>query len=171
MVLFQDEFSLSNTATLSAAWSPKGKLPEVLCKQRPKERVTGFGTVNYRTGQLVANFAKKGNARTFKKHLKKVLRAYKGKQKIIIYVDNVRFHHAKSLKSFLEAHPELQIEYLPAYSPDLNPVERVWWYMRKNITHNRYLNSLKERIAKFWRLFSPCLKPNKTISNLCVINF
>ncbi|MDR1198265.1 MAG: transposase, partial [Prevotellaceae bacterium] len=83
-----------------------------------------------------------------------VWQAYKGKKKTIIYVDNVRLHHANILKPFPEVHPELEIRYLPAYSPDLNPVERVWWYMRKIITHNRYLQSLKERRAKFWQLFS-----------------
>ena len=140
-------------------------------KQAKRERVTGFGTVNPLTGQLVASFAQTGNADTFKKHLRKVLKAYTGKQKIIIYVDNVRFHHAKTLKPFLEAYPELEIRYLPAYSPDLNPVERVWWYMRKRITHNRYLSSIKERIAKFWRLLSSCLKPNEMLKNICVINF
>ena len=171
MVLFQDEFSLSNTATLSATWSPKGKQPEIACKQVKKERITGYGTVNPLTGQLVANFAKTGNTKTFKRHLRKVLKAYKGKRKIIIYVDNVRFHHAKILKPFLEAHPELEIRYLPAYSPDLNPVERVWWYMRKSITHNRYLSSLKERIAKFWQLLSDCLLPNEMLKKICVINF
>ena len=177
--MFEDEFSLSNTATLSATWSVKGKQPEVALKQAKRERVTGFGTVNPLTGQLVANFAQTGNTDTFKKHLRKVLKAYTGKQKIIIYVDNVRFHHAKTLKPFLEAHPELEIRYLPAYSPDLNPVERVWWYtcaersrsMRKSITHNRYLSSIKERTAKFWRLLSAGLKPNEMLKNICVINF
>jgi transposase len=169
--LFEDEFSLSNTATLSATWSLKGQQPQVWCKQAKKERVTGFGTVNPLTGQLVASFAKIGNAETFKKHLKKVLKAYKGKEKIIIYVDNVRFHHAKVLKPFLDAHLEMEIRYLPAYSPDLNPVERVWWYMRKNITHNRHLSTLNERIAKFWKLLSGCLKPNELLKNICVIKY
>lgn len=170
-MLFEDEFSLSNTATISSTWAPIGKQPEIPCKQAGKERVTGFGSLNPLTGQLVVNFAPRGNTDTFKKHLKKVLHAYRGMRKIIIYVDNVRFHHANKLKPFLAAHPELEIRYLPAYSPDLNPVERVWWYMRKSITHNRYLSSLKERIAKFWRLLSGCLVPNSLLTNLCVINF
>jgi transposase len=169
--LFEDEFSLSNTATLSHTWAPVGEQPVIACKQAKRERVTGFGSVNPQTGQLVVNFAQKGNTATFKKHLKAVLRAYKGKQKIIVYIDNVRYHHAKALKPFLEAHPELEIRYLPPYSPDLNPVERVWWYMRKSITHNRCLASIKERIAKFWRLLSACLRPNKLLKNMCVINY
>jgi hypothetical protein len=50
-------------------------------------------------------------------------------------------------------------------------VERVWWYMRKSITRNRYLHSLKERRAKFWQLFSCCLTANYLLKNICVINF
>jgi transposase len=169
--LFEDEFSLSNTATLSHTWAPVGEQPSVSCKQAKRERVTGFGSVNPLTGQLIVNFAQKGNTATFKKHLKKILRVYKDMRKIIVYLDNVRYHHAKKLKPFLEAHPKLELRYLPAYSPDLNPVERVWWYMRKSITHNRYLSSIKERIAKFWRLMSPCLIPNSILKNLCVINY
>jgi transposase len=47
-------------------------------------------------------------------------------------VDNVRYHDAKRLKPILEKYKNrLEIVYLPAYSPDLNPIERIWWYMRK----------------------------------------
>jgi len=46
--------------------------------------------------------------------------------------DNVRFHHAKALKPFLEKNKDkTELMFLHAYSPDLNPIERVWWYMRK----------------------------------------
>jgi len=99
--------------------------------------------------KLTVNFAEKGNYQSFKRHLKKLLYTYRDKSNIIVYLDNVRFHHAILLKSFLEKSPRLEVRYLPPYSPDLNPVERVWWYMRKSINHNRYLSSLKESIAKF----------------------
>jgi transposase len=171
VVLFEDEFSLSNTATLSHTWAPVGEQPVIPCKQAKRERVTGFGSINPLTGRLTVNFADKGNYLSFKKHLKKLLYLYRDKAKIIVYVDNVRFHHAKLLKKFLADHPRMELRYLPAYSPDLNPVERVWWYMRKSITHNRYLSSLKERIAKFWRLLSGCLVPNNLLKNICVINY
>lgn len=59
--------------------------------------------------------------------------------------------------------------FLPAYSPDLNPMERIWWYMRKKITHNRFINSLKERISWFWKLFSQLNKANELGKNLCNI--
>lgn len=65
-------------------------------------------------------------------------------------VDNVRYHHAKRLKPILEKYKHrIELHYLPAYSPDLNPVERIWWYMRKKISHNRYIMALEERIERF----------------------
>jgi len=71
-------------------------------------------------------------------------------QKVVVVLDNVRYHHAKRLKPILEKYKSrLELVYLPAYSPDLNPMERIWWYMRKKITHNRYLESMENRILRF----------------------
>ena len=74
---------LSNTATLSATWALEEKQPEISCKQAKKERKTGFGTVNPKTGQLVVSFADACNSDTFKKHLKKVVYTYKDKKKLL----------------------------------------------------------------------------------------
>jgi transposase len=127
-----------------------------------------FGTVNPDSGQIIISFSDKGNSSTFKMHLKKVVRAYKGK-KIILVLDNVRYHHALRLKPFLHEHEDhLELMFLPPYSPNLNPIERVWWLMRKRITHNRYIETLKERKAKFWIMFSHY--PNDELKNICVLN-
>jgi hypothetical protein len=143
----------------------------VECKQRNRERQTAFGSLNIKTGQMTVNFADHGNYKSFKKHLKNILRTYSYAPKIILCLDNVRYHHAKLLEPFLCNHSQLQICYLPPYSPDMNPVERAWWYMRKNITHNRFISSLKERKYLFWKMFSHFLKPNDRILNLCVLNY
>ena len=130
-----------------------------------------MGSFNYGTGQMTISFHQKGNYKSFKKHLKKILHTYRGHPKIIIVVDNVRFHHAKLLKKWLLDNPKLEIVYLPPYSPDLNPVERAWWYMRKKITHNRFMHTLDERIKAFWKMFSHFLKPNQELLKICEINY
>lgn len=127
--------------------------------------------MNPNSGQIVISFAEKGNSATFKEHLKKVIKSFHD-EKLIIVLDNVRYHHAKKLKPFLEQNRErLELMFLPPYSPDLNPIERVWWFMRKKITHNRYLHTLKERKAKFWMMFSHYLYPNDDLKNICVLNY
>ncbi len=120
---------------------------------------------------MTINFSDKGNYKSFKKHLKKVLYEYRDAPKIIMIVDNVRYHHAKLLKKFLAKQNKLELMYLPAYSPDLNPIERAWWYMRKSITHNRFILNLNERKIKFWKMFSHYLKPNEDMLRICAINY
>jgi len=69
--LFQDEVSLSNTATLSYAWCTQGKQPKIEQKQNKRERLTLFGSVNPITGECIVQKAERGNAITFKKYQKK----------------------------------------------------------------------------------------------------
>ena len=170
-MLYEDECSLSNTATIGYQWGCKGKQPQIVCKQRQRERQTVFGSCNYDTGQVTISFADRGNAQTFKKHLKKVLHAYPGTSKIIMVLDNVAYHHARRIKEWLSKQNRLELFFLPPYSPDLNAIERVWWYMRKKITHNRYIQTLKKRKAEFWKMFSHFKKPNTTIKTICEVNY
>ena len=170
-MLYEDECSMSNTATVSYKWSLKGKQPIIECKQNKRERQTVFGSYNYGSGEITISFADKGNANTFKKHLKKVLDKYKKTPKIIMVLDNVKYHHAKKLKLWLSKIQKLEFFFLPPYSPDLNAVERAWWYMRKKITNNRYINTLSERKIEFWKMFSHFQKPNEELKNVCEIKY
>jgi transposase len=120
---------------------------------------------------MVINFSDRGNYKSFKKHLKKNLKIYSNAPKIILILDNVRYHHAKLLKIFLNNNKKMEILYLPQYSPDLNPIERAWWFMRKSITHNRFIESLEQRKIKFWQMFSHFLKPNEKMLQVCAINY
>lgn len=171
VVLFEDEFSLSNTATISYSWSRRGIQPLAICKQYRRERQTAMGSYNIANGQITVTFHQKGNYQSLRKHLKKILYTYRDHSAIIVVLDNVRFHHAKLLKKWLQSKPQLELVYLPAYSPELNPVERAWWYMRKSITHNRYVQSLDERKVAFWKMFSHFQKPNEELHRVCEINY
>lgn len=97
--LFEDECSLSNTASVSYKWSIKGKQPKIQQKQKGRERLTLFGAVNPISGEVIAQKSEKGNTKTFKKYLKKILRYYINTGgKVHLILDNVRYHHAKALK-------------------------------------------------------------------------
>lgn len=170
-LLFEDECSFSSTATVSYQWSKKGTQPTVACQQRGRQRQTLFGSYNYGTGQITVGFEDKGNSDTFKKHLKKVCRQYPDSTKIIMVLDNARFHHAKKIQAWLATQDRLELVFLPPYSPALNAVERAWWFMRKKITNNRYIKTMKERKIEFWKLFSHFQKPNKKLENICVVNY
>ncbi|QDW25075.1 IS630 family transposase [Pedobacter sp. KBS0701] len=148
-MVFQDEASLSNTATVSYMWAEKGKQPRINQKQRKRERKTLFGCIEPETGIVVTSKADRGNTISFFSFLLLVVKTYH-ERKVVMVLDNVPYHHAKRLKPILERYKHrIELVYLPPYSPDLNPIERVWWYMRKKITHNRYVQNLQDRITNF----------------------
>jgi len=149
VVIFEDEASISNTATVSYDWAEKGSQPKICQPQRKKERRTVFGCVCPDDGTLVTSIADRGNTSTFFSFLVKIVKRFEGK-KVYVLLDNVRFHHAKRLKNILEKYKhKIELIFLPPYSPDLNPVERVWWLMRKKVTHNRWVQSMQKRIDDF----------------------
>jgi transposase len=78
-VMFEDEASLSNTATVSYAWSEKEKQPKISRIQRRRERKTIFGAVNPLTGELITDTAERGNTKTFFRFLLKCLPYAAGK--------------------------------------------------------------------------------------------
>jgi transposase len=51
--------------------------------------------------------------------------------KFILYLDNARYYHAGVVQEWLARHPEFHLEPLPAYSPNLNLIERLWKLLRK----------------------------------------
>jgi transposase len=108
-------------------------------------------------GQLVHMGASIFNADSFRKFIKKMLRNAKTDKKILMVLDNARFHHAKINKEFLKSvRDRIKLLYLPPYSPDLNPIESLWKKTRRDVTHNRYFESLEEEsvyLSKFFKKF------------------
>lgn len=58
------------------------------------------------------------------------LRHKEKKKRILLIVDNARIHHAKRVKKYCEEH-HIKLIYLPAYSPELNPIEFLWKRIKK----------------------------------------
>ena len=57
-------------------------------------------------------------------------------KKFILYLDNARYQHARAVREWVEAQKaqgvEFVLDFLPAYSPNLNLIERVWKFLRKH---------------------------------------
>jgi transposase len=52
-------------------------------------------------------------------------------EKFILYVDGARYYDKPVVQEWLKRHPEFRLEPLPAYSPNLNLIERLWKFLRK----------------------------------------
>lgn len=70
-------------------------------KQGRRERKTLFGCIEPKTGLVITSIEERGNTISFFRFLLKTTPVYSN-QKVIMVVDNIRYHHAKSLKPILE---------------------------------------------------------------------
>jgi transposase len=67
------------------------------------------------------------NAATFQHFLRRLLRQQTPGRRMILILDNARYDHAILLAPFLPRHARhLRLLFLPPYSPQLAPIERVW---------------------------------------------
>jgi transposase len=118
-------------------------------------------------GQLIHMEASIFNADSFKKFIKKMLRNAKTDKKIIMVLDNARFHHARINKEFLKSVKDrMELLFLPPYSPDLNPIESFWKKTRRNVTHNRYFESLEEEKICLTKFFKKFRNTNEVLTKL-----
>ncbi|HAW49377.1 TPA: hypothetical protein DCX16_00265 [bacterium] len=106
------------------------------------------------------------NAETFKDFLCYLLEHTEGR--IFLILDNIRYHKAKDLKEFFFKNRDcLTRVFLPPYSPYLNLIERIWRITRRQVTHNRYFESIDELEAALSSHFAKWEEPNDTLRVLC----
>ena len=118
-------------------------------------------------GQLITMKAEIFNALSFKGFINRIINKAKTKRKILLVLDNARFHHARINKDFLiSVKDKIKLLYLPAYSPDLNPIESFWKKTRRGVTHNRYFESLIQEGKCLNHFFNSFKKPNETLTLL-----
>lgn len=63
--------------------------------------------------------------------------------RIHIILDNARAHKNHKLDEYLK-NSKIQLHYLPPYSPNLNPIERLWKIVREQTLYNRYYPTFSE---------------------------
>jgi transposase len=89
---------------------------------------------------------------------------------MVIVLDNARYHPAVLLAPLLRRYRKvLTLLFLPPYSPQLAPIERVWKLTRRLATHNRYFATLDEVLLAVEERFEQWRKPNSVLRRLCAI--
>jgi transposase len=151
-------------------WIPPEDADPVLLHAPTRKSVSLFGAVHLRRGQMVTQFEKKFDAMTFHHFLRKLMRHRSQGRRLVVILDNARYHHAQLLAPFLQQHRQtLQLLFLPPYSPDLNPIERVWKLARRLSTHNRYFAELEDLVLAVSEQMQQWYTPNITLTRLCGI--
>ena len=165
-IYWGDETGMRSDCQHGRGYAPKGKTPVIkLSAKRTSTNmisaITNQGKVRFQI------YDGRMNANQLIESLKRLIKD--AKRKVILILDNLRVHHAKLVKAWLTKHLEkIEVFYLPAYSPELNPDEYLNCDLKagvhskcparnkkqlkaKVLSHMRMLQRQPERVMKYFR--------------------
>jgi hypothetical protein len=167
-----DEVRFQQYGSRCLMWVPPEERNPVLLHHPTRKSVGYFGAVRLRDGKLVfQRETGRFNALTFHMFLKHLCRvSSRAGRYVVVITDNAKYHHAK-----LHAHwrsqqaPKFVLDFLPPYSPDLNPIERLWKLTRRLCLHNRYFATLDSVVESVESQFCEWASGNDIVRKLCAI--
>lgn len=141
MIVFIDESGLSERPTRVRTWAPRGQTPVIQFHFNWKQlsMIAGVTFTNFYF-RLYPGSIKSPQIVEFLQ----ALRSQIGQPLLIIW-DGLRAHRSRLVKSWLdELDGEIVMDFLPPYSPDLNPVEYLWAWVKRHAMANYCPDSFDE---------------------------
>src|SRR5574341_2521963 len=156
IVVYGDETRIQLLPVLRAMWHWVG---EQLRIPTPGTNVTHtlLGALNIRTGRWDYLIRPRNTAQDFIAFLEHLLTTYPAVP-ILLIVDNFSSHKAGVVTVWLQAHPRLQVLFLPTYCSHLNPVEPIWLRLKGYLAANRLYRSMSlllQTTHQFFAAMSP----------------
>ena len=160
-VLFADAVHPTHAVRPVGCWAPSGE--KLAIEQTSgRQRINIHGAIDLETGQTRMIEAQTVDALSTIKLLESIEALYPLLALIHVFLDNASYHHAKIVREWL-AQPgrRIKLHFIPAYCPHLNPIERLWGVMHRNVTHNKTyatcaqfadatLHFLREKVPRRW---------------------
>jgi transposase len=167
-----DEVQFQQHGSRCRMWVPPEIKDPVLLHAPTRQSVGYFGAVRLCDGRFVFRQERdKFNAATFFGFLRDLRRvSMRRGRRVVVIADNAKYHHSGLHKPWREQQaPGFVLDFLPPYSPELNPIERVWKLTRRLCLHNRYFTKLEEVIMAVEAEFGTWTKRNEALRRLCAI--
>lgn len=158
-IYFFDEGRFGLKSTVTRCWAKRGQ-PLCVPVQQGYESFYIYSAVNPCSGASFSLFMPEISTDVMNLYLDELSKSCRQKP-ITLVMDQAGWHTSRDLQI-----PEnITIEFLPPYSPELNPVEKLWWWLRKNVTHNNLFRTLENLMDALEREFRKIT--NLQLASLC----
>ena len=175
-VLFADAAHPTHAARPAGCWAPSHE--KLAIEQTSgRERINIHGAIDLATGQTRMIEVITVDAVSTIRLLESIEALYPTLVLIHVFLDNARYHHARLVQQWV-ARPgcRIKLHFIPAYCPHLNPIERLWGLMHRNVTHNKCyatcaqfadatLGFLRENVPQNWADLCDSVTDNFRIIN------
>lgn len=147
-----DETGLQTDAYNAKGFSPKGQTPVIRLNAK-KSSINMISAITNRGKTRFMLYDESFTAEVFIKFLGRLIKD--AERKVFLILDNHRVHHSKKVKAWLEAHKEnIELFFLPPYSPELNPDEYLNGNLKQKIRSGipaRSQNDLEKKTRSFMK--------------------
>jgi transposase len=165
-LLFVDEATVRRHPTLTAQWCLVDEVPAVPTGD-DHTKVHVYGAVAPLTGRTHYHISPELGKGEFAQFLEHLLVYHPGKRLLVIH-DRGEQHQGAPVEAVVrEANGRLVLKAQPAYSPELNPQERIWKWWRRVVTHNYWFATLKDQIEAIRNFFRYLAGIKEQVRRLC----
>ena len=162
-IFWGDETGISNQCQHARGYAPIGKTP-LLTTQSKRLRVNLISALNNQGKLRFMMYRETMTARVLIRFMRRLIKD--APRKVFLILDNLRVHHAKLVKQWAADHQaEIELYYLPAYTPDLNPDEYLNCDLKQGIHASspaRTQQQLEKKVLSHMRKVQAL--PNRIIS-------
>lgn len=154
-ICFIDGVHPTHNVQPAYGWIQKGVRKEIP-GNTGRDRLNLSGSIDIITHKIVIQEDLTLNSGSTIRFFQKIEEAYPNKSKIHVFCDNAPYYRNKAVKAYLE-NARICLHFLPPYSPNLNPIERLWKWMKERIIYNTYyehFESFREAILGFFMVLS-----------------
>ena len=146
-MIFGDETGSALESSVTHTWGLKGVTP-VMSTNGKRTRLNVVGGISW-AGEVFAQASTDSmNKLGFKAFLESLLARVPGN--VVMVLDNSRLHRNAEITKFVEETDRLEIVFLPAYAPELNPIELLWAWVKGHWLANLVMLSVDE-LRGLWR--------------------
>lgn len=153
-------------------WQKKGKAnTKIVFSNSGRKRVSIIGAINAVTHKPTALVTESNCDREImKSFIEEIRKDYKESKTIYAFLDNARYSRNKEV---LKKADDLDIKlmFLPTYSPNLNLIERLWKFLKKELRKNKYYDTFEKFKNAIFEFFKNFDKYKSELDTLLTLNF
>lgn len=145
---------LHNSMTCNG-WIKKGE-EKAIRANTGRDRLNINGACNVAKAEVIIQDGVSVNAQTTIALFEK-MQLHQHKGKIFVISDNAKYYRSNLVAEYLKNNKRIKLIFLPSYSPNLNLIERLWKFYKKNILYDQYyehFDDFKNKTLTFFEKIS-----------------
>ena len=165
-IWFQDESRVGQQGSITRMWAPKGTRPRAV-RQQQFEYAYIYGAACPARDEAVALVLPWANTQGMIEHMRLISQATQEGRHALVIMDRAGWHMSKEIRRF----DNVSILPLPAYAPELNPVEQLWQQLKQRHLSNRCFNNYDDIVDACCTAWNTTTNQLGFIQSLCTRNW